>query len=330
MAKLVGRIRCTFGPSLGSFDIMPKRPSFGRYLHSMNSIMSYADRGPYGDSKWRGNTSGRPLIDLFGFLRPDYVVDPAEGSGTTGDVCREMGIQYTGLDLHSGFNLLKDNLAQRLHENGSTRKPDMVFFHPPYNNMIVYSGNVWGQAHEDDLSRCSSTEDFIQKMELSMINIYDAVRVGGHYAIMIADHRSKGEFRSYQADLIGLGIGQLKSVIIKAQHNCWSDRQLCSGSFIPIKHEYLILWCKDAKIQSIGALAVDRSQKLSRKFYGTWKNVVEYALRKLGGRGKLGDIYSVISADFTAPTNNNVEAKVRQVLQRHFPKVGIGEYTLAA
>jgi len=256
-------------------------------------------------------------------------VDPARGSDTTGDVCRELGIDYVGLDLHAGFNLLRDSLSARLQGLGKTARPDFCFFHPPYHNMILYSGNVWGEAHPDDLSRCTSPDDFLFKMEKSMVNIYDALRPEGHYAIMIADHRSKGEFRSYQADLIGMGIGKLKSVVIKAQHNCWSDSQQYSGnSFIPIKHEYIIVWAKDSTIQSIGALAMERSRKLSRQFFGTWRAVIEHVLRDLGGSASRRAIYERVGETFEATTNRNIEAKVRQTLNTYFEKVDDDTYAL--
>lgn len=299
-----------------------------------SSIVSYPQRGHYGNAAWRGNTSGLPLVDLFRFVKPRFVVDPAMGSDTTGDVCREMGIDYVGLDLHSGFNLLKDNLARRLGVLKKSQAPDMVWFHPPYHDMIVYSGEVWGgreSAHPDDLSRCASPEEFISKMQYAMFNIYDALAPEGHYAVMIADHRAKGEFHSYQADLIGLGIGKLKSVVIKAQHNCMSDRRTYSGSsFIPIRHEYILLWQKERRIQSIGALAVAQTRKLSRAFFGTWKNVIDFVMRKLGGRARLSQIYAAVGECIEAPENNHVEAKVRQVLQKHFVRVGNAEYAVAA
>ena len=35
----------------------------------MNSIMSFPDRGPWGDSKWRGNASGYVYKSLLGSPR---------------------------------------------------------------------------------------------------------------------------------------------------------------------------------------------------------------------------------------------------------------------
>ena len=39
---------------------------------------------------------------------------------------------------------------------------DLIFFHPPYHDIIKYSGNMWGKANPDDLSRCENNNDFVQ------------------------------------------------------------------------------------------------------------------------------------------------------------------------
>lgn len=51
---------------------------------SRSNIVSYPDRGPWGDSKYRGNTSGWLIRDLIEFFQPKSVLDPMEGSRTTG------------------------------------------------------------------------------------------------------------------------------------------------------------------------------------------------------------------------------------------------------
>ena len=62
------------------------------------------------------------------------------GSGTSVEVAREMGIEAYGLDLHSGFNILKTSIL------ATVGKPsDLVLSHPPYHDMIPYSGSEWGR-----------------------------------------------------------------------------------------------------------------------------------------------------------------------------------------
>ena len=80
------------------------------------------------------------------------------GSGTSMDVAREMGIQAFGLDLHSGFNVLRESILSAIGQPA-----DLVVSHPPYGGMILYSGNVWGSPHPDDLSEVIYTNlDYAQ------------------------------------------------------------------------------------------------------------------------------------------------------------------------
>jgi len=79
------------------------------------------------------------------------------GSGTSVEVAREMGIEAHGLDLHSGFNILKHSILDTV---GKTS--DLVLSHPPYHNIVAYSGSVWGRnPHPADLSRCATEEEFL-------------------------------------------------------------------------------------------------------------------------------------------------------------------------
>jgi len=82
-----------------------------------------------------------------------------------------------------------------------------------------------GDAHPDDLSRCGSFDEFIEKLRIALINIYEALRKHGHYSVLIGDMRKDGVYRSFQSDIIQVAPGALESVVIKAQHNCASDRR---------------------------------------------------------------------------------------------------------
>ena len=164
----------------------------------MNSVLSYPDRGPWGDSRYRGNCSGYIFRDLFTQLRPKSMCDCMMGSGTSIEVAEEMGIKATGLDLRLGFNALRDPILAAL----GGEHVDLVVSHPPYGPMVAYSNGVWGsEAHPDDLSHAVDEEDFHSKMQVVMMNQRDATRPGGHYATIIGDLRSKGRYVSYQAEI---------------------------------------------------------------------------------------------------------------------------------
>ena len=107
------------------------------------------------------------------------------------------------------------------------------------------------------------------------MNQREATKEGGIYCTLIGDQRGgslgKGNFRSYQADFISMmPKEELLSVAIKLQHNCMSDTRVYSGSFIPIMHEYLLIWKKRAK--SLFAISFDIASELQSRVATTWRN----------------------------------------------------------
>lgn len=295
----------------------------------MKSIVSYPDRGPWGNPKYRGNCSGHLLVDLLKFFKPNFFVDPFLGGGTSADVARDLGIRFVGLDLHSGFNLVRDSLIERL----GGERPPYVWAHPPYFQIVRYSGSVWGKTpHPDDLSHCQSKEEFLEKMQLCLYNIYDALAPAGNYSILIGDVRKNGRFYSLQADLLKMMPGVVTSVVIKEQHNCRSDNTTYSGKFIPISHEYCILARKDRVVFGILDAALATSENLVSLSNATWKAVIGWALTKLGGRASLPSIYEAVAeaANERTRLNPHWQAKVRQVLQKYFSNVERGVWELRA
>ena len=212
----------------------------GKVAH--NSILSFPDRGPWGNSRYRGNCSGYVYKRIFEHLRPRVFTDPMVGSGTSVEVARGMGIEAHGLDLHSGFNILKDSILE------TVGKPsDLVLSHPPYHDMIPYSGSEWGRKpHPDDLSRCATADQFMDKLYIALLNQRTAATVGGHYGLIIGDVRRGGRYFSPQGEIIArMPRDELRSVLIKAQHNVASNSiRYATMKFPPILHEYVVLWQK--------------------------------------------------------------------------------------
>lgn len=237
----------------------------------MKSVMSFPERGNYGNSNWRGNTSGYVIKELIEHFNPRLFVDACEGSGTSKDVCKEMGIEYVGLDLYKGQDFTKDYILTQL-----PRPADICFTHPPYHDMIAYSGSVYGkEILMGDTSHCRNVEEFISKSQVMLMNQREATKEGGIYCTLIGDQRGgslgKGNFRSYQSDFIQMmPKEELLSVAIKLQHNCMSDTRVYNGSFIPIMHEYLLIWKKKAK--SLFAISFDIASELQSRVATTWRN----------------------------------------------------------
>ena len=295
----------------------------------MHSVISFPERGPWGNSKWRGNASGFVYKSLFEQLKPKTFCDPMKGSGTSIEVAQEMGIKAYGLDLYEGFNAVQDSILNHIGQ-----QVDLCVSHPPYLDMILYSGNVWGdKPHPADLSRCASSDDFHEKMQLVLLNQRDATLPGGFYGALVGDLRRNGTYVSTQAELIArMPSSELASVIIKMQHNCVSDSRVYSNMSLPrIMHEYLILWRK--KTMPIMVLLNTMAREQHSRVTGTWKSIVGVVLQRLGGKANLSEIYQEVgrAAPDKLKANPNWEAKIRQTLNSNglFASTERGVWALA-
>lgn len=206
---------------------------------AMTSIVSYPQRSPdWGDGAFRGNCDGRLFHDLLLRYRPATVADPMMGSGTTRDVVVDLndrvglGIEYTGGDLRQGFNLLREDLPGAY---------DLVWVHPPYWNIIRYS------EHADDLSNVENYTEFLTRLHRCLARCHRALNPDARLAVLVGDVRRSGAYYPLGRDVMNMagGLGDLVSVIIKAQHNCRSDGKAYGYmAEVPIKHEYCIIFQK--------------------------------------------------------------------------------------
>lgn len=290
-----------------------------------NSVVSFPDRGHWGRSNYRGNCTGHIIKGFFeSYLkRPDgLVVDPSVGGGTSVDVAREMGLRFVGTDLHQGFNLLLDDFASFLGEEAH-----LAWWHPPYADMLQYSGAVWGEPHRWDMSRMKMGE-FTEALELALMNIHDAVEKGGVYGVLMGNLRREGEYYNLSSLVERVAPGKLVDEIIKVQHNCVSDSRSYRGRIIRIAHEKLLVFRKDKS--SLQFLMVQNSRANAMSGL-TWRAAVRRVLQ--GGKVlHLRDINAALEPFAATRENQHWEAKIRQVVQdeRYFERVASGTYRLAA
>lgn len=309
-----------------------------------SSICSYPERGKWGNNKYRGNCSGKIIKDIIetpcyhildGNGRPvsalsDYMV----GSGTTEDVCSEMGVSGTYLDLNRGFDMMSMEIPDR---------PENIFWHPPYGQMIIYSDNMYKATdiiakygfdpRVNDLSRAKDWDDFVKKMNYCLLKQYTALKKGGRIFVLMGDWKQKGKLYSMLCDIVKLGT--LEQIIIKAEHNCISDGNTYSNmNFVPIQHEYLMVLRKDAAVLIPVSVSKKCEFSVLNAETSSWKDILQ-AIMEDKGAMRLSDIYIAVkqSAKAKSGTNNNVEAKVRQTFQRYrniFQYVSEGMYALAS
>lgn len=214
----------------------PPRYTFNSNLPK-SSIVSYPDRCPlWGDARYRGNCDGRLFVQLVQRYRPRSVADPMEGSGTTRHAVAWLventgaNIDFWGGDLRHGFNLLRQDIPGR---------HDFIWIHPPYWNIIRYG------EHADDLSSFDDYQTFASALRVCLLRCAQALEPGGRLAVLIGDVRRKGKYVPIIRDVMNLeaAIGPIRSVIIKAQHNCRSDKVANAAmEDVPIRHEYCVIF----------------------------------------------------------------------------------------
>lgn len=146
----------------------------------LHSVMSYPERGPYGKSAFRGNTSGYVIRDLIATYNATRVLDPMAGSGTAADVCKELDIPCHSYDLADGDDIL--NLRTQHKIRAEATGADFVFLHPPYWNMIPYSDNP------RDFSN-GTYGMYLQRMKEAIKFLSSVMAPGGVLALQLADLR---------------------------------------------------------------------------------------------------------------------------------------------
>ena len=290
-----------------------------------SSVCNYPSRGSHGNNRYHGNCTGHIIKDFVGSYLPTggLFCDPSMGGGTSQDVAQELGINFKGTDLHQGFNLLTNDLTDFLGQQA-----DAIFWHPPYWDMVKYSGKVWGaDANQWDLSQMS-LNDFNEAMVLALMNIHDATASGGYYGVLMGNLRRKGQYYNLSSMVERVAPAPLVDEIIKIQNNCRSDNRSYNGKIVRIAHEKLMIFQKKAE-----AALYFLSKTLKRHATAaalTWKASVRRVLQQANNSLKLADIYAAIAPYAAQRDNEHWQAKVRQVLQddRYFKRVSLGVYEL--
>lgn len=302
----------------------------------MESIISFPNRGKWGNSKYRGNCSGYVQKALFEQFHTKEVTDPMAGSFTTRDVADDMGIISHCYDLSQGFNALLDEIPEEACSS------DTWFWHPPYSSVIniPYAGSMWDdKAFEKkfgynpkpyDLGQMD-WDEFVNAMNKCMMKFYSAMDTGARMCVLMGDIKRNGVCRSMLRDIAQPGV--LENIVIKAQHNCVSDgRTYSNKNFIPIVHEYIMILKKMAPYVLDFTMAKRYKLDIRDSRDVTWREVVAAVLNKIGREATLEEIYSEINGFKKCETNVHWREKVRQTLQNYkmFSSAGRGVWCLVA
>ena len=277
----------------------------------MQSVISYENRGNYGDSKYRGNCSGNVIKDLLMYFyptsKPRQFVEVFSGGGTGLDVAKELQINNSiHLDLNNGWDALTDEIP-----TGA----DFIFSHPPYWDIISYEKQR-NSYSRNDLSNQMSYEEFIEKLNIVNEKIYHSLLYGGRHAILIGDVRKQGKYYSIIKDMNWYG--DLESHIIKIQYNCTSDNKIYSNNnFIPIKHEHLLVFRKN-KVWLFNKKTTNTIQvNIMEVTNITWRDLIQATIQYLKNKASIDDIYNILVNSQKAKNNNHVREKIRQTLNNN-------------
>ena len=292
----------------------------------LTSFMAFPTRGEGGDNHWRGNCSPEVIASVLNYVLENKryygkdinsftLLDPMSGSGTSKAVADRYHVRSLLYDLNPAPAAGRGNWNALKHEVDDSA--DLIFFHPPYHDIVKYSGNMWGKPHPDDLSRCENYEDFLEKLNSCIRKLFLALRKDGRLAILVGDIRSKGNFYSIQHDIMRMG--SFESFIVKGQFNCVSDNRTYRKPFIPIVTEYMLIYHKQ------DALAIPFSWKVDNQFSVsnvdieslTWHHLIRMTMENVGGTASLTDLYQLLRNHPKSLRNAHFQERIRATLYEH-------------
>lgn len=255
----------------------PKKLEPSDFKVEKTTVWSYPKRGDWAthkhNNRYRGNWApqvARNLITLYS-EEGETVLDPFMGSGTTIIECRLLRRRCIGVDInYESVVLAWSRLDFKIDEeppylnvklyHGDARNLDkiednsidLIATHPPYANVIKYSGK---DSTSGDLSSLGIKE-YLRNMRLVAAELYRVLKPGRVLAIMVGDTRAKKHLipLGYMVMSSFLESGFiLKEHIIKVQHNMigsvpWRRRK---NDFLLITHEHIFVFRKPLGLDDV-------------------------------------------------------------------------------
>ena len=318
---------------------MQREEIIKRLIQNDSTVLSFPDRGPWGDSRYRGNCSGWYQAFLIWKYKVEKMAELFSGSGTGYDVCKDMGVSYVGADLNPNpvrpgilqVNAVTDEVPEEFLD------ADFLFMHPPYGAeiKIPYAGSMWQDPKREysqyDLGQMN-WDIFMKELNAIIMKYYAAMDTGARMGVMMGDVRRNG-LHSMLTDIVKPG--QLEQIIIKTQHNTMSERNNISyahKNFVPLVHEYIMVLKKIMPYMIEFQLPVRKKLDIRDSMSATWRDVVFAVLTVLGGNATLEEIYAQVEQYAKCRNNPHWREKVRQVLQQYkcFINAARGTWALAA
>lgn len=287
-----------------------------------STIMSFPDRGPWGDNRYRGNCSGYVQAFLIWKYHIKKLAEVFAGSGTGSDICKDMQVQYIGMDLNPNpvrpDILCRDAIYDEVPDE--FRDADMVFMHPPYGAeiKIPYAGSMYadpsGELSKRDLGQMP-WDNFMNVLNKIIMKFYASMQAGAYMSVLMGDVRRKG-FHSMLQDIVKPG--EMQQIIIKKQNNYSSaGRTYQNRNFVPIEHEYIMVLKKLLPYMVDFQLPQKYKADIRDSESSTWADVVYAVMQNFSSEVSLDDIYKQVKGHKKCDTNPHWKEKVRQTLQKY-------------
>ena len=218
---------------------LPLAPKNASPVPHLTSLYHFDGRDEYGDRSYPGNCGGRLIKDLLRYFQPGLVLDPMSGSGTCGQVCRDLGIACMEWDIHRGVDACD---AQGFGSDTF----DFIWSHPPYWRQKLYASDP------RDLSRAVTLDAFLRRYGQFIRNCAAALKPGGRLAVLMGDYcdREAGFVPlTYHTKRLAFaaGLQQCCTDIIRFSHGASSSRKTYRSSFIPGLHDTCMIFEKPTK-----------------------------------------------------------------------------------
>ena len=297
---------------------MKRQEIINELMKNNSTLLSFPDRGSWGSNSYRGNCSGWIQAFCIWKYKVRKLAELFAGSGTGSDVAKDMEIDYIGADLNPNpvrpdilsVNALTDDVPDEF------RTADFQFHHPPYGLEIgiPYCGYMYPDTNnlsDYDLGQMP-WDDFMYNLNRIVMKYFSAMPNGSRMGILMGDVKRNGKLYSMISDIVKPG--KLEQIIIKAQHNCWSEgRKYANANFVPIVHEYLMIIAKEEEMIIPYVLPVKFEKDIRDVNSSTWEDVVLAQLRYMGS-SDFTNLYNILGKHKKAQGNPHYEAKIRQTI----------------
>ena len=212
----------------------------------------------------------RELMQRF-TKKGDFVLDTFLGGGTTLIETQRLERNGIGIELQEEVakqtkklikqeakeNLVSDIYVgdssnfeyEKLLEKYNINNVQFIIYHPPYWDIIKFS------EQEKDLSNCPTLENFLDKLEKTIVDSTKILQKGRYCAIVIGDKYEKGQvvpLGFYCMQLFQKHKMKLKAILVKNfnetkgkqnQQALWKYRALANNLYL-FKHEYIFIFKK--------------------------------------------------------------------------------------